>query len=67
MAMPEPAKIETWSIEARGGSPRPVPPPMPSHPERPGIQRGEKRKTQDEILVGFGAQFQSGKSKPASV
>ncbi|CZR45077.1 uncharacterized protein FPRO_15748 [Fusarium proliferatum ET1] len=67
MAMPEPTKTKTWSIEAQGGSPRPAPPPIPSHTERPGIQEGEKKETQGEFLLGFGAQFESGKSKPASV
>ncbi|CVL11661.1 uncharacterized protein FPRN_14963 [Fusarium proliferatum] len=67
MAMPEPAKTKAWSTEARGGSPRPAPPPIPSHMERSGIQEDEKKGTQGELLLGFGAQFESGKSKPASV
>lgn len=35
--------------------------------ERSGIQEDEKKETQGELLLGFGAQFESGKSKPASV
>ncbi|EXA34419.1 hypothetical protein FOQG_10399 [Fusarium oxysporum f. sp. raphani 54005] len=64
--MPEPVEAKTWSTGARSGSPRPTPPSNPSHPGRLSIKGGDEKSVQEEVLFGFGAQFESDKSKPAS-
>ncbi|CCT76079.1 uncharacterized protein FFB20_10325 [Fusarium fujikuroi] len=64
--MPEPVEAETWSTKARSGSPRPTPPAVPSQAGKPSLKELKEKNTQEEVLLGFGAQFGSGKSKPAS-
>ncbi|KAI7772351.1 hypothetical protein LZL87_007712 [Fusarium oxysporum] len=59
-------EAKTWSTGARSGSPRPAPPTNPTYLGRLSVKEGEKERTQEELLFGFGAQFGSGKSKPAS-
>lgn len=59
------AEAKTWSTGARSGSPRPAPPAIPSRPGGLSTKGGEENVMQEELLFGFGAQFESGNSKPA--
>lgn len=64
---------ETWSTVARSGSPRPAPSgdAAPSSATvgdsgKPGVSEEEKRRIQDELLVGVGARLGSGEPRSAS-
>ncbi|KAJ3543253.1 hypothetical protein NM208_g3666 [Fusarium decemcellulare] len=64
---------KTWSTVARNGSPRPTPSQegvslAMGSGLRPGIiavSDEQKKKMQDELLLGFGSQFEASKDKSA--
>ncbi|KAF4992138.1 hypothetical protein FDECE_13809 [Fusarium decemcellulare] len=64
---------KTWSTVARNGSPRPTPPQegvavAMGSGLRPGniaLSEEQKKKMQDDLLLGFGSQFEASKEKSA--
>ncbi|KAF4455205.1 hypothetical protein FALBO_15682 [Fusarium albosuccineum] len=71
--MPNTVVPKTWSTVARNGSPRPTPPQEGAalamgsglRPGNIAVSEEQKKKMQDELLLGFGSQFEASKDKSA--